>query len=183
MGSRLDADRRRPGPQAEQNSCPHINRSARFCGGVPFRRPFTLQRLLPGGGRVASVMTRATFAAAIEVLRPRPGRSARPSRPDLAKRPDHVETRFAAVLSRSATASTPRPSSRSRMMLARSRSRTPIVADRDQRRSSPTTQGAASSRLLGRAIRAVPHGSPTRGILVDIYSQVGNIDDTWGFEE
>ena len=36
-------------------------------------------------------MTRATFAAAIEALRPRPGSSASPSRPDLAKRVDHIE--------------------------------------------------------------------------------------------
>src|SRR5690242_21793741 len=64
-----------------------------------------LQRLLPSGGRVASVMTRATFAGAIEALRPRPGSSASPSRPDPAKRVDHMETRLEVVLSRSATRS------------------------------------------------------------------------------
>ena len=115
-----------------------------------------LQRLLPCGGRVASVMTRATFAAEIEALRPRPGSSASPSRPDLAKRVDHIETRFDVVLSRSATASTPRPSMRSRMMLARSRSRIPIVVDRERRRSSAITSGSACSRLIGRAILATP---------------------------
>jgi hypothetical protein len=126
-----------------------------------------LQRLLPGGGRVASVMTRATFAAEIEALRPRPGSSASPSRPDLAKRVDHMETRFEVVLSRSATASTPSPSMRSRMMLARSPSRIPIVVDRERRRSSAITPGSACSRLIGRPILATP-GRRTGRLLVDI---------------
>src|ERR1700724_286356 len=48
-----------------------------------------LQRVLPCGGRVASVTTRATFEFEIDGLRPRPGLSSRPARPDVSKRPDH----------------------------------------------------------------------------------------------
>jgi transposase len=125
------------------------------------------QRLLPGGGPVASVMTRATIAAAIEALRRRPGLSASPSRPDPAKREDYIETRLGVVLSRSATASTPRSSTRSRVMLPHSRSRTPIAKDRERRRSSATTLGSPYSRLIGRAIFATPRhriGMPWRGL-------------------
>src|ERR1700757_2165470 len=67
------------------------------------------QRRLPFGGRVASVTTRATLASGIDALRPRPGLSASPSRPDLSKRTHHVETRFGVVFNCSATASTPTP--------------------------------------------------------------------------
>src|SRR5208283_3533826 len=38
-----------------------------------------LQQVLPVGGRVASVITRATFPAGIDAFRPRPGRSSRPA--------------------------------------------------------------------------------------------------------
>src|ERR1700739_4496128 len=88
-----------------------------------------LQRVLPCGGRVASVMTRATFAFEIDGLRPRPGLWSRAARPDVSKRTDHSETRLGVVFRRSATTSTPTPASRSRMMLARSLSRAPMVLD------------------------------------------------------
>jgi hypothetical protein len=71
--------------------------------------------------------------------------------------------------SRAAAAATPTPSSRSKMMLARSMSRAPMVVDRDRRRSSLTTSGAACSRLIGRAIPAIlPANHSARQILVDI---------------
>ena len=114
-----------------------------------------LQRRLPSGGRVVSVSTRASFASGIDALRPRPGLSANPSRPEISKRLDHVETRFGVVFSCSATAWTPTPASRSRMMSARSRSRTSTVADRDRRRSSLTALGSACSRSIGRPAKAV----------------------------
>jgi hypothetical protein len=50
----------------------------------------------------------------------------------------------------------------------RSRSRRPIVVDRDLRRSSDTTSGPASSRLIGRAISAILPPSTRRMVLVDI---------------
>src|SRR3954452_21376779 len=58
-----------------------------------------LHRRLPVGGRVASVTTRATFAAGIDALRPRPGLSASPSKPDASKRTHHSDTRLGVVLS------------------------------------------------------------------------------------
>src|ERR1700757_3774982 len=114
-----------------------------------------LQRVLPCGGRVASVMTRATFAFEIDGLRPRPGLSSRAARPDVSKHTDHSETRLGVVFRRSPPTSTPTPASRSRMMLALSLSRAPMVLDRDRRRSSFTTFGSAYSRLIGRAIPAI----------------------------
>jgi len=115
----------------------------------------TLQRFRVFGGRVASVKTRATFAAGIDGLRPRPGSSSKPSSPRSAKRVDHSETRFAVVFSRAAATVTLTPSSRSRTMLARSRSRTVLVVARDRRRSSSMTVRSACKRLIGRAIRVM----------------------------
>ena len=107
-----------------------------------------LQRVRPAGGQVASLITRATVAAGIEALRPRPGRSSRPARPDRSNRRDQIETRFGVVCNRAATAATLRPSSRNTIMLARSRSRTPIVVACDRRRSSAATTGSATTSLI-----------------------------------
>lgn len=125
-----------------------------------------LQRLLPGGGRVASVMTRATFAAAIEALRPRPGRSVRPSMPDLAKRPDHVETRcgvhpFGDGFDTEAVE--PKQDDVGALAIPQ--------ADRGRLRpaSEFTHNAGLSLQSLDRSCHPiVPDGSPTRGILVDI---------------
>ena len=114
-----------------------------------------LQRVLPSGGRIASVTTRASVGAESDALRPRPGLSSRPARPALSNRFDHIDTRFGVVFSCAATASTPTPSSRRRMISARWRSRTPIVVARDRRRSSFTTSGSARNCLIGRAIPAI----------------------------
>jgi hypothetical protein len=59
-----------------------------------------LQRVRISGGRVASVITRATFAAGIECLRRRPILSSSPARPRSSKRFDLIETRFGVVPSR-----------------------------------------------------------------------------------
>src|SRR5688572_31826814 len=53
-----------------------------------------LQRVLGFGGRVASVMTRATLASGSEGRRPRPVSSSRPSKPCCSNRFVHVETRL-----------------------------------------------------------------------------------------
>src|SRR3954462_1342440 len=77
-----------------------------------------LHRRLPAGGRGAAVTTRATFAAGIDALRPRPGLSASPSKPDASKRTHPSDTRLGVVLSCPATASTPPPASRRRIISA-----------------------------------------------------------------
>jgi len=125
---------------------------------TPAWRPMlrTLQRLRPFGGRVTSVTTRSTFFVGIEGLRPRPAASSSPASPRVSKRFDHVETRFAVVFNRSAISATPRPSSRRRIISARSRSRTMLVLARDRRRKSSTTAGSACKRLIGRAIQVIP---------------------------
>jgi hypothetical protein len=125
---------------------------------MPTRRPMlrTLQRLQPFGGRVTSPTTRATFASDMEGRRPRPGLSSRPARPWFSKRFDQVETRFAVVPSSSATVSTLTPFMRSRMIDARSCSRTVLVAALALRCSSLTTCASACKRLIGRAIRQIP---------------------------
>jgi hypothetical protein len=128
-----------------------------------------LQRVLGFGGRVASVMTRATLASGSEGLRPRPGSSSRPSKPCRSNRFVHVETRLGVVPSFSAAAVTDSPSSRASTISARSRSRTVLVLARDRRRNSFTTSASAAIRLIGRAIRVIlPRKSLATQILVII---------------
>ena len=74
-------------------------------------------------------MTRATFAAAIEALRPRPGSSASPSRPDLAKRADHMETRFGRRVQPFGNGFDAEPSSRSRTIALARVQRSPDLAN------------------------------------------------------
>lgn len=89
----------------------------------------------------------------IDALRSCTGLSKRPSNPEASNRSHHSETRLAAVASRSAMASAPTPSSRHRMMSARSRSRIPMVGERNGRRSSFGTPGSACSLLIRRPSR------------------------------
>ena len=56
-----------------------------------------------------------------------------------------IEARLGVVRKAVATASTPTPSSRLRMIAARSRSLTPMVVERDRRQSSPPTSAAAAN--------------------------------------
>src|ERR1700758_2262031 len=121
-----------------------------------------LQRRLPFGGRVASVTTRATLASGIDALRPRPGLSASPSRPDLSKRTHHAEARFDVILLRFEGVGVDAVAEQLNTTLARSRSRTPMVVERDRRRSSFTTSGPACSRLIGRPIPTIlPAAQPS----------------------
>jgi hypothetical protein len=112
----------------------------------------TLQRVRVFGGRVTSLTTRSIFLAGIEGLRPRPVLSLSPTRPDFSKRLDHIETVGIDVPIRSATSAIFRPSSRSRMICARKRSRCALVDALARRSSSARTSALAATVLIGRAI-------------------------------
>ena len=133
---------------------------------MPTWRPMlrTLQRLRLFGGRVTSVMTRATLASGKDGLRPCPPLSARPSSPAFSNRDDQIETVRIDVLMRAATSSIFIPSRRSRMILARNRSRCSVERPLARRRSSNLTSSLAQSTLIGRAMSRILPAILPRGL-------------------
>src|SRR5262249_14788709 len=107
----------------------------------------------------SSLMTRSSFLAGIDGLRPRPALSARPSRPNFSKRLDHVDTVGIDVPTRAATSLILRPSSRNRIILARLRSQRPPAESLAPRSSSARTSLSAFTTLKGLAIDPAPYAA------------------------